>query len=712
MIPYSMHAALLCALLCAVTGGASANPYVSYKAKMEMAKLVESEGVSDPFSKLPEAGRKEWHAGRGRSIARMVAEFSSVPTRVIIEVKLVGFDGKAGGGDHNIHVKNDDLAKHLDSLQRELESVVLQPELKALAVKPSVSFVVSRAPRQLIENINLAVSNAMHAEQGRAGRADDDEFLLNYEYVDRVIAHDAEQSRGVARAAALAGTAAITVYLLNPQARLPVEYLYSYEDYGDAKAHSRHGCPGTLYVSDSHPAYAWIDIRAGPAAYGPGAGHRGQVLAHSLPHPSHYKASQLDLGIVPDLAALVWSATQHMAWPPVLHEEIARKPSVHIQIVHMHDTLGPPPDRLDQQHIASQLRLALDGMQDVSVKEIWLPFAHCDVCVAAYASALKLRTAREDGGLYISAKTSKILDRQALHAALQDHADSIMTGFPEVGINSGAASHFTETTSATRHVIPVFVFDISDSGKDALLIDGAVKATAFSDMVVAVSSRAAKAPSHFTCRLSACEPVAGNITREVLAALLTSGWGVPDTATYFSAGAGQGEDYRWSVGNTPFGPLSHRCGINAALSHTMQRNQVVLELQSSVEKVLRLLDGFSKLSTSGKLDAATCKGHFSTVPARINVAYYKLSEAALLLGQWQTKRALALARSMSHDVHALERAARAISAALQGTVKCDGAPELASVWWAPCGALALWPLAAWVRSMLARSQRKRVDKIY
>eukprot|EP00955_Chlamydomonas_euryale_P031505 330963-Chlamydomonas_euryale.AAC.2 len=45
--------------------------------------------------------------------------------------------------------------------------------------------------------------------------------------------------------------------------RLHRSYLYTYEDYGDEKANRRHGCPGTLYVSDSQPAYAWIDIRAG-----------------------------------------------------------------------------------------------------------------------------------------------------------------------------------------------------------------------------------------------------------------------------------------------------------------------------------------------------------------------------------------------------------------------------------------------------------------
>ena len=54
--------------------------------------------------------------------------------------------------------------------------------------------------------------------------------------------------------------------------------------------------------------------------------------------------------------------------------------------------------------------------------------------------------------------------------------------------------------SPARRILPVFVFDVSDGGEFGLLIDGTVKATAFADMVVAVSSRAEKTSSHFTCR--------------------------------------------------------------------------------------------------------------------------------------------------------------------------------------------------------------------
>eukprot|EP00955_Chlamydomonas_euryale_P064830 359083-Chlamydomonas_euryale.AAC.8 len=90
----------------------------------------------------------------------------------------------------------------------------------------------------------------------------------------------------------------------------------------------------------------------------------------------------------------------------------------------------------------------------------------------------------------------------------------------------------------------------------------------------------------------------------------------------------------------------------------------------------------------------------------------QLHEAARLLGLWQTTRAQQLARSLSHDVAALERAARAVSAKLTGVVRCEGERGAAAVWWAPVGAAALWALALWVRSRLARAADAKLDKIY
>jgi hypothetical protein len=56
--------------------------------------------------------------------------------------------------------------------------------------------------------------------------------------------------------------------------------------------------------------YAWFDIGANLTFYGPGPGGKGHVFDHSVPALSHYKAAAVSRAILPDLAALVWSACQ------------------------------------------------------------------------------------------------------------------------------------------------------------------------------------------------------------------------------------------------------------------------------------------------------------------------------------------------------------------------------------------------------------------
>lgn len=92
------------------------------------------------------------------------------------------------------------------------------------------------------------------------------------------------------------------------------------------------------------------------------------------------------------------------------------------------------------------------------------------------------------------------------------------------------------------------------------------------------------------------------------------------------------------------------------------------------------------------------------------MAHFKLAEAVRLLGQWHAPAALKMAQSLQHDVEALEKAGRRISMRLDtGVVACAGATTLWDVWWAPVGALALWPLAYWVRGRL---YTPKAEKIY
>jgi len=629
----------------------------------------------------------------------MIDQITHLHTTLLVEVKLVGFEGFRAG-QQGLSVEADDLLRYLRAIYKEMPSVVLQPKVENLVVKPQVDFVVSKAPPSLTQRLNAALQQAVSVEKSRPTYQPHTDLLLSAHVVDDVIRTD--QIHADNGHASSTDTPVFTVYLLHPKVMADLEaYSYSFEAANEARPQWWSSCPGNHWVSSSSP-YMWVDIGAGPLSYGPGRGHQGQVFPHTFPLPRHYKAGLINRAILPDLAAMVWSACQHMLWPPLLHSHVSLKPKVVVQVIHMHDSLGPPTDRLKQESLARLLNQALGGLQSVEVVESWLSFAGCDLCVAAYTSALKVHNARDDETLLLRAKPTRFLDRLALHTALSEYKD---------GIFGYANLHDDEYLEASRHVLPVFIFDITESNEsDLLLLDGQVTASAFSDMVLAVSMRVGQAKSHFTCGFDHMKPPAGDITREVLAALLSAGWAVPDTATYYSAAVGEARDYRWSVGNTPFSPLANALSVPTPVARAAQRSLALLHLNDSVSSVVKLLGALDKISQNGRLDVASTQGLRSDVLQRLNVAIFKAEQAALMLGRAQgAAQALHLARSVVHDVYGLEQLGRKIAAKLKGGIKCEGARSVWEYWWAPTGAVLLWPLAAWAR---VRLSAPKLEKIY
>ncbi|GAX76929.1 hypothetical protein CEUSTIGMA_g4376.t1 [Chlamydomonas eustigma] len=680
--------------------------FVKSRARTLLSQIVlNATNERDPYTHLRQSMRQSWRLEPYRNISQLKDSFLSVPSRIIVAVKLVGFTGP-DSLQSGIPLSSDLLNSHLENLQRDLHAVVLQPEIQHLAVQPSIHFEVSHLNVGVAQQINHELNRALANEKARPGWNQFEEVRLNYRTVDRVIEEQELMSQSARVAAKLEGTASWTVYIVHPKSLSagdkPQPYAYSYEEPGSEKLSVNQSCPGSSYVSSSLP-YVWVDIRAGPCVYGPKGGHRGQVMTHSFPHPMFYKDDVVTKAIIPDLAALVWSACQHMVWPPMLHEEVDTRESLLIQVIHMYDSLAPPPDRLDQLALQATLRSALttEVLKSIQVSEVWISFAHCDACVNSYTMALKLHTAQDDGKVFHQARTVKVLDRLVAHTALREHKDDIM---------AYAGLHFAEDRS--KRVFPVFVFDISEGGPYGILFDGAVKATAFSDMAIAVSSRADAVTSHFLCRYSKVEPPAGDITREVLAAILSAVWAVPDPALYYSAGSGQTEDYRWSVGNTPFGPLSHKISLTTPLIQAAKRNTVISLMEKLIRRITRLLDAFEIMSYNGRLDQDSLRDQRDEVIIRLTMAQYKLEEAGKMLGQWNVADAARMVRSMTFDVNAIESKARKLSRKVNGQMQCEGKTSVLSIWWAPVGAVLAWPLAIWVRARLSSAYSSKQGKIY
>ena len=72
---------------------------------------------------------------------------------------------------------------------------------------------------------------------------------------------------------------------------------------------------------------------------------------------------------------------------------------------------------------------------------------------------------------------------------------------------------------------------------------------------------------------------------------------MPDSSTFYTDASGEAHNYLWSVGNTPFGPLSQRSGLNFAQHQALHRNVGLAMLNASVARILQLLGGYEKLAT-------------------------------------------------------------------------------------------------------------------
>ena len=287
---------------------------------------------------------------------------------------------------------------------------------------------------------------------------------------------------------------------------------------------------------------------------------------------------------------------------------------------------------------------------------------------------------------------TRYLDGGALRDWAKEWGEAVLT---EVGVDAsggGGGGH-----SGRSVVLPVFVFDADDA--DAVLIDGWRQAVALpdADAVVAVRSGRRTVPTFFGCHDKQVHIDPQDLQRPVLAALLAAGWGVADTALAWSPATGRSWSWLWSVGPTPFGPLSTSPALSFAQRDAMARNLVVATVNASVGHAALLLHGFAALGGEG----ARVKDFLPpdlAVPynQRIALLLWQLQEAMAALSRLDHAAALGYAASLSFDAAALHAVVRRARGALDTSLECLGAEERRR-WWALPGGAAIVCIAliAW-----------------
>eukprot|EP00879_Flechtneria_rotunda_P007305 GHRR01007663.1.p1 GENE.GHRR01007663.1~~GHRR01007663.1.p1 ORF type:complete len:735 (+),score=144.94 GHRR01007663.1:731-2935(+) len=646
-------------LMCLVPSAWGAHVRVSKPMRDHIRQFVSQIPVhKDYLGEMTDSQRISWSGDLGYSVNETLKALTEVKLKIRVDVKLVGF---AGDGNEALLTPEHNLQMYLRGLHSELDTVALNPAVAHMAVNPDISFRVQPAYYELATKVSAAINQGVNTGQSTNLFGPFQLHLIPYQNVDKLIQEDFDHSDGT-----------YTIYLLNPAAHAP--YAYSYHDGGNATD----SCPGSLWVS--HKRYAWLDLSANLTFYGPGPGGRGQVFTHSVPVVKHYKKDVVSKAILPDLAALVWSACEHLIWPPLYHGKLSYNRQLEVHLIYMVEALMRPSPamagRVDVAALQEQLQTVAKPLkQQVSVTEHFLLFSECDHCVAAYSGALKARTSRSAGEKGFHLSMSQYLDLTEMEKWLKDWRDVLLS---EAGIN-------WDTEHGGAAILPVFVFDVPT--KEPVLLDGVLQASVLgSGDVVAIRTAGEPFATFFGCFDTHMALNPKQIHRPVLAATLQAAYGVAETAVSWSQATGKTWSFLWSVGQTPFGALSNQATVSFAQRDAALRNMALAYLNSSMNHAAMLIKGFEFLAPDGHLEQV--KSYLQpdqVIPynQRTALLLFKIREAAAALASQQHALAVGYAASTVQDVAALHKITRQYKSTLDPDLICAGRDEQRRWWLLP-----------------------------
>ena len=694
-----------------------------------------------------------------KTLAERLAALNTLSDVTYVDVRLVGF---AGDGDHEVVLREDDLQRLLDAASQDAPVHVVQPRGEgpsaALPVARRLLYSVKAAPPSLASRISRAI--ASHAEASAVPGADAASVPLSA--VDSLIREDYARQRG----------SHATLYLLNPRAprRQPTadevqatralaarayqsaaeekggdpaaaaaaegvaaaaegvaaaaegaegeaqpawwhRLRYSYDPAGDGAAEPA-ACPTTKWVGASE-RYMWVDLSAGPVAYGPRRPDSGLevVTAHRMPSALGLAARfatagggadaeaesqrELALNLGVEVAALAVASSETLLAPPPrwLPDHFHTALTVVILEVRV-GKAGAAKGGASVSELGAQLLGRIEPLaaagQRVSVESAETSLEECAACAAAYAAASRAREAAANGTA--AAASRSYLDASALGDALRA-ATAQLPHLRDRGVVDD------------ERVVPIFLFTIhtAEPAGEALdgegegrgsglaslpLLDAAEQAVAFHDLALVVRSAGGgggggggEAAAHPTARPGRAVPLdahcAGatlhldpsDATRPLLGAALSSVWGVSPSHIRWSSAHGHVErDVLWAVGPTPYGPYSNASELSFALRDAAARSAlhaVGAEALDELRLLSRRYDEFGKT-----VDEVLRPAERLPFLRRLNVLSYKLRRAASYLATHNWRHAQYHLHSTRHDL----RAMRAVLDAAEGTRSLVASP--------------------------------------
>ena len=777
-MPHNRSArALLC--LFAALASAAPNPNPFRGTPLPVDPDADPLALNDPFLKLTEEElRTRWssdseadasiHADDAATtaaaaavhpLAAKLASLDALRETIYVDVRLAGFDGD---GEHQLRMGPEALQRLPDAASHEAAQPVAHPRPAApseLPVKRRLIYKVTNAQLSLAGKIAKAVERSAVAGPIQTAGSN---AVVPLSAVDELVRADYLRSRAGSH---------VTLYLLNPtvprreptaaeKAAAGVQQQqqqaadgaaadepmwmhrtpYSYYDDG-----TNGTCPLTRWLGSGtggedlvrprSERYIWVDLSAGPVAYGPASGV-GLLTKHSLPSvislARRFSTDQAALSnhLAVELSALCIHTGKLLLTPPIWWLPDRFYTSTTIIAIRVSDVTHHAAD-------AEAARAAEEAQRQASIGGAGGAAAAAGAVGMATATARAAKDAAKQWASDLEVLRSQLtplapaghtvsieavetsmgecrLCAAALHAATRTHtgiapADASADGtshgyveFEQQHINSELlvkwlrkfvdelpGLHEREVKKGER-ILPLLLYSLP-AERPILLDEGRTGrssvAMPFEDLIIAIQTRPppavsadalAKAPSPPTMVLGEqCDGMptildAYDLKRPLLAALLQSGWGLaPSDALWSDAHKKALPNLLWSVGRTPFGPYSQRTELSFALRDAAMRTPLIALASEVFREIRSLRERFREFDK--EVDEVLSPQEHLTFLRRLNVLSFKLQRATSYLSLQSYPIAQHYILSTWHDLKALRSVLAAAAKELQLHVTCGSA---------------------------------------
>jgi len=458
-----------------------------------------------------------------------------------------------------------------------------------------------------------------------------------------------------------------SIYIFNVELNGYPNASYMYFPDGGSYATS---CGGVSQLGKKR--WMWLDIRAGPTAWGPRSYGEGSVTSALVPYIHNYQMTGATKDgetkqLATDLVGWIRRSVELLLCPAVDHFpyllSLTRPPAptvIKLIIFHDHEV-----GEIEKYGLFST-RLLESAIQEFKLfPEQKITFEQEDVSIlnntlAAMAYQNSLRTYIYDtmDNLSGTLHTHHYLDSKSLHYWLQR-------------VKGGFISYSQETNT-----IPIFLFDFSFT--DMLLIDREAQVVSFPDMVIAVQTEDSMIRLPYHCDNLPLTVDGRDVSRQIVGGMIQTLWGtLASDKRWNSAHKKLENDWMWSTGRTPYGPFSPYTDLTFVETDGIHRPQLYQLINQTITHTLAPLLQLSKYRF--ELHNLLDNDEFLEFCIRWNFLNAKLGYCmdAISLHDWN--QAYLFVRSAFLDSELLEELIEKATGSIKSYLECKNTTST-SVW--------------------------------